>query len=76
MYPYTSGGGIMTEWHLVYIGVYLLIGMFLADTFLVKINSTYWFFLLFYPIIIVGFFGVMLLLWSMVKLYEIEERLQ
>ena len=64
----------MTEWHLIYIGVYLLIGLFLADIFLVHVNREYWLFLLFYPIIILIFLSGLVILWVTVKLYEFEER--
>jgi len=65
----------MTETQLIIVGFYLLVGLFLADTFLVKVDSNYWLFLLFYPLIIAGFFVTFIGLWVALKLYEIEERL-
>ena len=65
----------MTELQIGLVMSYFLIGLFLADTFLVKVDSTYWLFLIFYPIIILGFFAGIIALWITIKLYELEEKL-
>lgn len=64
----------MTETHLVIIGFYMLIGLFLADIFLVKVDTNYWLFLIFYPLIIVCFFVVLFYLYIAAKVYQAGER--
>ena len=65
----------MTELQIGLVMSYFLIGLFLADTFLVKVDSTYWLFLLLYPLIIAGFFVTLAGLFIVAKLYELEEKL-
>jgi len=64
----------MTELQVAFIMFYILIGLFLADTFLVKVDANYWIFLIFYPIIIVCFFVVLLYLYIAAKIYELGDK--
>ncbi len=63
----------MTEWHMAIGLVYLLIGYLIADTFIVKVNTGYWFTLLFYPVMILVFFVTLLFLMIALKIYEVED---
>jgi hypothetical protein len=63
----------MTETHLAILGIYLLIGWTLADTFLVKDSNAYWLIFLFYPVMIVLFILTLFVLAVAVKFYELKE---
>jgi hypothetical protein len=64
----------MTELQIAAIMFYILIGLFLADTFLVEVDTTYWLFLIFYPIVILCFFVVLLVLYVVSKIYQAGEK--
>lgn len=61
----------MTELQIAGVLFYILIGWFLADTILMDVDLTYWLFILFYPIFIIGFILLLLILWGTVLLYKI-----
>ena len=65
----------MTEIQIAAILAYVLIGVFLADIFFIRFDIAYILFALFYPLVVVGFFVLLGMLWTIGKLYEVEERL-
>jgi O-antigen/teichoic acid export membrane protein len=62
----------MTEIQIAGIAIYLVIGYLIADTFIVKINNSYWLTLFFYPIMIAVFFVTLLLLMVALKIWELK----
>ena len=63
----------MTDWNMAIILVYLLIGYLISDTLLVKVNTAYWFTMLFYPFVVVGFVLLLLVLSVAIKYYEAKD---
>jgi uncharacterized membrane protein YeaQ/YmgE (transglycosylase-associated protein family) len=71
----------MTEFQIAGTMIYLLIGYFLADILLVKVDSFYWYVMFLYPLFLFSLVGALVLLKVIdliirIKNYEVKERLQ
>jgi hypothetical protein len=65
----------MTELQIAAIMFYILLGWFLADTFLVKADGFYFLFIVLYPVIIFLFFAKLFSLWLLYKYYLAKEKI-